>query len=466
MRNNNKITIAVSLLALVSVLSFSACSKTGAEKAKKEAVEKKEGAKNKGPGRAPQAVSIAQIVQTNFNPTIIVAGRVQAIQEARIFPTSSGARVVQLLADAGDYVRAGQALARLDGRQINADSELLAAQVRRAQTSLAEAQVAVTSAREVLNRSTTGPRESALSIDSAEIAASEARSQYERALATNDVGALSREEVERRRSQMEAAEARLNSARGDMNAIMQSRRQGLSAAQARLAAAQADLRVAIAQQAQSNSRQNGGLITSPVGGLVTARNVSVGEIAGATGVPMFTITSNGALEVAAETSEADISRLTVGMRAEFRAPNGSYVGGTLRRLPAQIDPQKHTGIARFTLDSSSAVGAGVFLNGVATGSTRSVSALPATAILYDREGASVFVMRPDNSVTKQKVTIASRQGDLVELLSGPAVGSWVVTAGASFLAENEKIAPTRMPVRAATPASAPAPTVVAPQNKK
>lgn len=465
MKNNNNFKIAVSLLALVSVSTFTACSKTGAEKAKKESVEKKESAKKKGPGRSPQAVSIAQIVQTDFSPTIIVAGRVQAIQEARVFPTSSGARVVQLLVDAGDYVRAGQALARLDGRQIGADSELLAAQVRRAQTSLAEAQVAVTSARETLNRGSSGPRESALSIDAAEIAAAEARSQYERALATNDVGALSREEVERRRSQMESAQARLNSARGDMNAIMQSRRQGLSAAQARLAAAQADLRVAVAQQAQSNSRQNGGLITSPVGGLVTARNVSVGEIAGATGMPMFTITSNGALEVAAETSEADISRLTLGMRAQFRAPDGSYVGGTLRRLPAQIDPQKHTGIARFTLEPSSAISSGVFLNGVANGTTRTVSALPSAGILYDKDGASVFVMRPDNSVTKQRVTIGSRQGDLVELLTGPAVGSWIVTAGASFLAENEKIAPTRTPVRGA-PAAPATPAVAAPQNKK
>lgn len=460
MLKNNKIhKIAASLMVISAFGAMASCAKNDGKK--------KEASAKKGPGRTPQSVSTSQITKVNFTPNIIVSGQVQAIQEARIYPTSSGARVIQLLADAGDYVSAGQALARLDSRQVSADSELLAAQVRRAQTSLAEAQVGVNAARETLARGTNGPRESALSIEQAELAYEEANSQYQRALATNQVGALSQEEIDRRRTQMETARARLNSTRGDINALMQTRRQSLSQAQARYEAAQADLRVAIAQQAQSNSRQNGGIITSPVGGIVTARNVSVGEIAGASGTPMFTIVSNGALEVAAEVSEADVARLSEGMRARFRSPDGTFVYGTLRRMPAQIDPVKRTGIARFSLENSPSIKAGVFLNGEATAAPRMVSVIPSSAIIYDRLGSSVFVVRPDNSVTKQIVTLGARQGDVVEMLTGPAAGSWVVTAGASFLAENEKINPFRTPISlpagANTPAkAAPAPKAIVP----
>lgn len=454
---NNNFKFAASAIIIAALLTGSACSKSdnAKDKGKKEN-------KLKGPGRKPQAVSVVQVAQVNFTPHIVVSGQVQAISEARVFPTSSGARVMQLLADAGDYVNAGQALARLDARQVSADSELLAAQVRRARTALAEAEVAVRSARENLARGTSGPKESSLSIEQAEIAAREAKSQYDRAMATNEIGVLSREEIERRRTQMQSAEARLRAQRGDIIAIMDSRRQGVNQAVARLEAARADLSVAVAQQSQSNSRQLGGIVTAPASGLITARNVSVGDIAGASGMPMFTIVSNGALEVAAEVSESDIGRLVQGMSASFRAPDGSFVSGTLRRLPAQIDPQKRTGLARFTLAPSAAIKAGVFLNGEATGAARLLSAIPATAIIYDKDGASVFVMKADESVTKQKVTIGGRQGDLVELVTGPAIGSWIVTAGASFLAENEKIAPTKV-AAAPAPATPAAPSAPAPK---
>ncbi|MFN5552222.1 MAG: lipoprotein, partial [Hyphomonadaceae bacterium] len=129
---------AVSLaLILATTLGLSACGQSG--DAKKGEGAKKAGADAKGKdgGRMPQAVSVAPVEVKNFTGRLVVAGQVQAVQEARVFPTSSGARVIQIMADAGDRVVAGQALARLDGRQVNADSELLAAQVRRARTSLA-----------------------------------------------------------------------------------------------------------------------------------------------------------------------------------------------------------------------------------------------------------------------------------------------------------------------------------------
>jgi HlyD family secretion protein len=154
---------------------------------------------------------------------------------------------------------------------------------------------------------------------------------------------------------------------------------------------------------------------------------------------MFVIVANDALEVAAEVPESEISRLLLGMPAEFTAPDGSRVTGTLRRLPAQIDPQRRTGIARFTLAANPAVKSGVFLTGTASSPPRAVNTLPATAIIYGREGASVFVLRSDQTVTKVKVTLGAREGSSVELIEGPPKGTVVVTAGSAFLAEGEKV---------------------------
>lgn len=432
-KNNFGVKFAASIL-VISAITLSGCAKGKDDKAKEE---KKEA------GRTAQAVSMAQVSSINLNPDIVVAGQVLAQNEAQVYSTASGAKVMQLLVDVGQYVNAGQALARLDARQITADNELLSAQVRRARTALAEAQVQVQAAEQNLARGTSGIRESSLDLRQAQIAAAEAKSQYDRAMATTDIGALSREEVERRRNAWQAAEARLNSQKGDVTAIMDGRRQALTAAKARLEGAKSDLALAIAQQNQSNARQNNGIITAPVSGLVTARNVKVGEISGMGASPMFTIVTGGALEVNAEISESELGRLTQGMNAQFKAPDGSQVNGTLRQLPAQIDPQKRTGIAKFTLQPNPSVKSGVFLTGVASSGMRAITAIPSSAILYDNQGSSVYVVKQDNSVTKQKVTLGARSGDLVELIVGPAIGQWVVTSGASFLAEGEKINPTK-----------------------
>ena len=47
--------------------------------------------------------------------------------------------------------------------------------------------------------------------------------------------------------------------------------------------------------------------------------------------------------------------------------------------------------------------------------------------------------------------IRDSSGDLVEIIVGPAVGQWIVTSGASFLAEGEKINPTKEAPKATAP---------------
>jgi HlyD family secretion protein len=488
------------VMSVAASLMLAGCSGGSGDKkgdAKGEKAEKGGAPKEKGQARALQAVSVQPIEIQNFSLRLIVAGQVQAINEARVFPTASGARVLQVLADAGDRVNAGQALARLDGRQINADSELLAAQVRRARTALAEAEVGLTAARQNLTRTQSGPKESgldtrgadaqliearqalaratqaqketALSTEQAEIALRQAQSEYNRALSVKGDGVLALEQIEARRAQAELAasrlrtqrvdataivearrsalaqlEARAGNARGDAAAILDGRRQAVAQAAARVEAAKADLAVTIAQQTQSDSRQNNGIITAPVSGLVISRTVNVGEIAGAGGQPMFTIVTNNALELAAEVSEGDLGRLSLGMTAQFTAPDGTPTYGVLRRLPAQIDPQRRTGIARFTLDGNPSVKAGVFLTGAATSTSRGVAAIPASSVVYGPDGAAVFVLRSDDTVRKASVVLGGRQGQMVEIINGPPVGSIIVTSGSSFLSEGEKVNPVRV----------------------
>ena len=136
-----------------------------------------------------QAVTVARVAPQAFTPIISLSGEARPVRDIQVVAPMSGVRILQLMADEGDTVRAGQALARLE-------TSVATAQIRAAQAAVAEAQSG----------------------------AVRARGEFDRADAIRESGALSTEAIEQRRAAAEAADARLAAARAqlaEVNARMQ-----------------------------------------------------------------------------------------------------------------------------------------------------------------------------------------------------------------------------------------------------
>jgi RND family efflux transporter MFP subunit len=131
-----------------------------------------------------QVVSVIEVTQHGFTPHISLLGEVRPKRDIHVFAPASGVRVLQLMADEGDTVRAGQPLARLD-------------------TAVANAQVSAAQA----------------SVAGAESDALRARDEYQRAESIRDSGALSSEQIEQRRAASAAADAKLAAARAQLAEI-------------------------------------------------------------------------------------------------------------------------------------------------------------------------------------------------------------------------------------------------------
>lgn len=136
------------------------------------------------PAATAQAVSVAPIALHTFHPTVALNGEARPQRDIQVAAPASGLRILQILVDEGDTVRAGQPMARLD-------MTVAQAQIRAAQASVAEA----------------------------ESAAVRARGEFERADAIRDSGALSTEALEARRAAMVAADARLAAARAQQQEV-------------------------------------------------------------------------------------------------------------------------------------------------------------------------------------------------------------------------------------------------------
>lgn len=128
-----------------------------------------------------QAVTVVKAELAPFAQTITIAGEARPRNDVRVYAPTQGVRIVELLVDEGDMVRAGQPLARLD------------TSVAAAQTSAAQAQVA-----------------------EARAAATRAGDAAKRAASIRDTGALSVEAIEAREAEAAAAQARLRAAQAQL----------------------------------------------------------------------------------------------------------------------------------------------------------------------------------------------------------------------------------------------------------
>lgn len=254
----------------------------------------------------------------------------------------------------------------------------------------------------------------------AEAQAAQAEDQASRVQGLDNQGVLSQEQIAQRRFQARAARATAKAQ----------------------AAALKDLRTRLAKLQ----------VTAPVSGLILEKTVRPGDVSAAGGgEPWFRIASDGQIELQAQMSEDDLSRIRPGQSAQVTLPGGGTVDGVVRLISPEIDEQTKLGFVRVTLPVRSDIRAGGFARAVFSDAAGATLSVPETAVRYDADGASVMVVQPDNRVKRARVRTGLRGSGLVQIVEGPPAGTRVVASAASFLLDGDLIKPTE---GAAQPAAA------------
>ena len=323
--------------------------------------------------QAAPLISAAAPGKTAFTVKASFTGAIVARYDMPIGVEGEGGRVSAVLVEPGDRVRRGQPLARLD-------------------TSVAAPQVASLRAAVEQNRA-----EAAL-----------AQGEYRRAATVNEtVGALSKEEVDRRRSVVATSAARLTSAEAQ-----------LAEAQARLGRTE---------------------IRAPEDGMVLTRTAEVGQTALAGGV-LFRLARGAEVEMRAQIAEQDLPRLKVGQLAQIRLTGvATPFTGTVRLLAAVIDPQTRLGEIRIALPHDPNLRPGAFARGEVNVSSEDRPIVPQTALLSDPTGPYVLVVGPDNRVLRRAVRLGGTQPSGIVIADGLDGTERVVTTAAAFLRPGELV---------------------------
>jgi len=315
--------------------------------------------------------------QQAVTSSVSFTGAIAARYDMPIANEGDTGRIVAVYVEAGDHVKRGQLLAKID-------DSVMVQQVNRLAASLeqARAQAALSAA------------------------------VYRRAQGVEAAGALSAEDIEKRRA--------------------------TSVTDA------ANVKVVAAQLAEAQARLARTRIAAPVEGTVLTRKAEAGQIANPGGEVLFRVASGGEVEMRGQIAEQDLAQVKTGQAATvYLTGIERPFTGLVRLLGAIIDPQTRLGDIRIQLKPDPALRPGAFARAVVAVGNSQRPVLPQTAVMADASGSYVLIVNSAGKVEKRPVRVSGTTDSGVIIAAGLDGSERVVATAGGFLRDGEavKIAP-------------------------
>jgi len=423
-----------------------------------------------------QTVTVADVDRERVTEYLEATGTVAAFDLLPILPQESGLQIVEVLVDEGDYVEAGQVLARLDNSTLTAQLDGARAEARssvsaieRARADARQAEAGVRQAEADLARTRAGVAQAEANADRARasIAQADARLQqaereYERFRSLAEDGAIGQQEADFRFTDLltareeynkaiedaQVAEANIAAARADV--VSAQARVASSQATAQAAASNIDSAIAAQDGADANARQvanqvDNTTIVAPMAGTIVTRNARVGNVKSSMSTtPLFEIVADGRLELRVNIPETQIENIAVGSTVNIRSDADSRIDlrGTVRQIAPSVDATTREATVEIDLPPSQYLRPGMFLDAeIATGVRQGLT-VPAKAVLPQPDGSTVvYTVNADNIASATPVELGALTGDGTRfaIASGLEIGDRVIVEGAGYVKNGDTV---------------------------
>lgn len=235
----------------------------------------------------------------------------------------------------------------------------------------------------------------------------------------------------------------------------------------RAARMQSEARVGTARAVRDAAalRRSFAELRAPADGVISKRLVQPGQVVMAGG-ELLRLIRDGRLEWRAELPVTQLTAVNPGDRIALRAPGGAEVEGRVRAVSPGVDAATRTGTVYADLPQPGGLAPGAYVEGRIDTGTLDATTVPAAAVVLRDGFPTVFVVETKAGVSLARavrVRTGAKGGDAVQILDGPKPGQSVVTTGAGFLADGDRIRIVAAPASAsARSAGQPAGNAAAP----
>lgn len=345
-------------------------------------------------------VTIATATRTEFAHSLSLIGSVVPRNEVQLgFDVPDGYRIVEVDADQGDEVKAGQVLARLATDRIDIQLAQNAATILKDEAAMAQAKSLIAQMQS---------------------AATEASAALARANALGIGNVITQQIMDQRISAANAANAQLASAQA-----------GLSAAEAERALAQS-------QRNELTLTKDKTTIRSPCDGVVLSRAAEVGQVvSGATGA-MFRIACGGEFEAAVQVDEASLLQVKPGQKASVALADGSTVAGSVRSISREVDKANRLAEVRIALDHPPAMSSGMFARADVETERHEGIVVPSSSIVFEGETSVVQVVA-GGKVQSREIETGLVIASGTEVTHGVSAGETVVLRAGAFVHDGQAV---------------------------
>jgi len=182
------------------------------------------------------------------------------------------------------------------------------------------------------------------------------------------------------------------------------------------------------------------LLRAPAAGTVTRATAVLGATANPRAEPLFRIAVDGEIEVEAEVPSIHVPKLAAGQTVRVEMEDGREVSGSVRLVPAEINPMSQLGRVRITVERDPALRLGSFARATIDASRSCGVSVPKSAVLFRTEGTSVQVVH-DRTVETRRVRAGLNSDISVEIRDGVQEGEMVVANAGTSLRDGDRIQP-------------------------
>lgn len=203
--------------------------------------------------------------------------------------------------------------------------------------------------------------------------------------------------------------------------------------------------LAQAERTLRNARENT-VLTSPISGMVTARNYDPGDMTG--NLPILTVARVQPVKIVINVTESELPRVHKGMPADIRFDTygDELFKGVVSTVMPTVDPQSRTFGVEITLaNADGKVLPGMFGRVTLNLGKADRVVVPDKAVVKQQGSGNqyIYVYNSDGTVSFNQVQLGQRLGSEYELLSGVEPGSQVVVSGQARLANGVKVKVTK-----------------------
>jgi RND family efflux transporter MFP subunit len=232
-------------------------------------------------------------------------------------------------------------------------------------------------------------------------------------------------------------------------------------------AADATAKQAVVDANEANVRQLEAMqsfktLTAPFDGVVTARNVELGQLinSGGSGQALFEVSDLHRVRIYVQVPQSFSAGLTPGMKATFEMPQypGVQFDATLSHISKAINPNSHSMQVELQADNA----AGKFFGGSYCNvhfqipTDANLVKIPSTALVTGNHGTEVATIDGNNKVVLRSVQLGRDLGDSVEVLAGLSPSDRIINNPSETLTSGDtvRVAAATPQVAGAAPSSA------------